>query len=56
MAKFREAPCQYYLNEGNCSKGRDGTYKNYCQRCNKYNPRKGYVCKPNKKKEAKYNI
>ena len=54
MAKFREAPCKYYLNEGNCSKGRVGTYRTYCQKCSKYDPRKGYVCKPNKKKEEKY--
>ena len=53
MAKFREAPCKYYLNEGNCSKNRDGTYRSYCQKCDKYEPRKGYVSKPNKKKEDK---
>ena len=29
MAKFREAPCKHYLNEGNCEMGRDGTYKSY---------------------------
>lgn len=54
MAKFREAPCKYYLNEGNCSKGRDGTYRYYCQKCNKYEARVGYKTKPNKKKEEKY--
>ena len=40
MAKFREAPCKYYMNEGNCEKGRDGTYRSYCQKCSKYEPRK----------------
>lgn len=54
MAKFHEAPCKYYLNEGNCEKGRDGTYRSYCQKCGKYEPRKGYVPKPNKKKEDKW--
>lgn len=54
MAKFREAPCKHYLNEGNCEMGRGGTYKSYCQKCNKYDPRKGYVDKPNKKKEDKW--
>ena len=54
MAKFREAPCKYYANEGNCAKGRDGTYRSYCQKCSKYEPRKGYVTKPNKKKADKW--
>ncbi len=54
MAKFHEAPCKYYLNEGNCEKGRDGTYRSYCQKCSKYEPRKGYVPKPNKKKADKW--
>lgn len=54
MAKFHEAPCKYYLNEGNCEKGRDGTYRSYCQKCSKYEPRKGYASKPNKKKEDKW--
>ena len=56
MAKFREAPCKYYLNEGNCLKDRDGTYRSYCQKCSKYEPRKGYVSKPNKKKEDKWKF
>ena len=54
MAKFREAPCKYYANEGNCDQGRDGTYRSYCQKCSKYEPRKGYVTKPNKKKADKW--
>ena len=54
MAKFHEAPCKYYLNEGNCEKGRDGKYRSYCQKCSKYEPRKGYVTKPNKKKADKW--
>lgn len=54
MAKFHEAPCKYYLNEGNCEKGRDGIYRSYCQKCSKYEPRKGYVPKPNKKKADKW--
>ena len=39
MSKDRQDVCKYYENEGNCSKGREGTMKNYCQRCDKYDPR-----------------
>ena len=39
MAKDRLEPCKFYICEGECSKGRDGTHHNYCQRCDKYYPR-----------------
>lgn len=41
MAKDREIVCKYYECEGKCSKGREGTFRHYCQKCNKYNPVKG---------------
>ena len=46
----RLEPCKYYSCEGNCSKGREGTFKKYCQRCKKYVPR-ARVKHPNEKKQ-----
>lgn len=39
MAKDHIEPCKYYICEGECSKGREGTHKSYCQKCGKYEPR-----------------
>lgn len=39
--KDREVACQFYICEGNCSKGKEGTFRKACQTCNKYNPIKG---------------
>ncbi len=39
--KTRENPCESYICEGNCSKGREGTFYKYCQKCNKYKAKKG---------------
>ena len=41
MAKDREVACVYYINEGNCSKGREGTFRHACQTCSKYQALKG---------------
>ena len=41
MAKDREIVCKYYECEGKCKKGREGTFRYYCQKCNKYDPIKG---------------
>ena len=41
MAKDREVVCKYYEYEGKCKKGRKGTFRYYCQKCNKYEPLKG---------------
>lgn len=49
MAKFREVPCKYYLSAGQCEKGREASYKGYCQHCDKYLPRAKVWC-VNKKK------
>lgn len=43
MAKDREIVCKYYLYEGSCSKGREGTFRHKCQTCNLYEPKKGTV-------------
>ena len=36
MAKDRERACEWYKNEGNCSKGHEGTFKRCCQICKDY--------------------
>lgn len=41
MAKDREIICKYYEYEGKCKKERAGTFRYYCQKCNKYEPLKG---------------
>lgn len=43
MAKYREAPCAYYVCKGECMKGRKNAEQTgRCQTCSKYRPRKGY--------------
>ena len=37
--KDRQTPCKFYEYEGKCGKGRESSHKNYCQRCDKYEPR-----------------
>ena len=54
MAKDKLAPCIYYKCKGECSKNREASHKGYCQKCNKYKPRKGFVAPENKKRKAKY--
>ena len=39
MARYRETPCKFYICFGQCIKGRDASYKGYCQKCNKYEAR-----------------
>ena len=41
MAHTRERQCQFYIYEGCCSKGRDGTFYKQCQICDKYVPKPG---------------
>ena len=53
MAKDRLAPCTYYINNGNCTKGRKADHSTICQTCSKYLARKGYRIQKNKKKESK---
>ena len=52
MAKDRGIACKSYICEGNCRKGRPGTFFKYCQKCNIYDPIPGGKnIKPNRKKE-----
>lgn len=44
--KVRERVCQFYICEGSCSKGREGTFYGKCQTCNKYLPMPG--ARPNR--------
>ena len=37
----REVACVYYVYEGECLKGKEGTFKKACQICKKYKPKKG---------------
>lgn len=41
MARDRQIACQFYVNEGNCAKGRDGKFLGQCQHCDLYVPIKG---------------
>lgn len=39
MAKDRITPCEFYVCENECLKGRSAEYSGYCQKCDKYSPR-----------------
>ena len=39
--KTREIQCEFYEYEGQCSKGREGTFRKACQHCSKYRPKRG---------------
>ena len=39
--KDRLAVCEFYISKGVCSKGREACQSGYCQKCDKYIPRKG---------------
>lgn len=39
--KDREIACKYYVCEGECKKGRAGTFRKQCQTCNLWDPVKG---------------
>ena len=41
MSRNRERACKYYICEGNCSKGREGTFRKQCQICSLYLPLPG---------------
>lgn len=52
MAKEREIACMYYAHEGECLKGRKGTFYDACQTCKKYAPQKGgFPARKNTKKQ-----
>lgn len=37
----REIVCEHYICEGNCGKGKAGTFRKACQHCTLYRPKKG---------------
>ena len=39
----REVSCMYYKWEGECAKGREGTFRKACQICKKYKAKKGGI-------------
>lgn len=41
MGSEREVACIYYKWEGECEKGREGTFRKACQTCKKYKAKKG---------------
>ena len=41
MAKDRERQCEYYINQGNCKKCHEGTFRKSCQICKDYSMKKG---------------
>lgn len=59
MARDRERVCEHYLNEGNCRKGHEGTFKRCCQTCHDYSaskkgkPRRGDYREKRKEKILK---
>lgn len=54
MAKDRERQCEFYICEGQCSKGREGTFLKQCQICNKYRAKAGVAPRrtDNRRKKA----
>lgn len=56
MAKFREAPCEFYICKGECKKGiNDAAQRGRCQTCAKYRPRKGFKSVGKQKRNASLN-
>lgn len=41
--KDRNVICEYYNFEGNCSKGKEGTFLRACQKCRLYKAKGGYA-------------
>ena len=37
--KDRIEPCEFYVCQGECKKGREAEHRGYCQKCDKYRPR-----------------
>ena len=50
----REVACIYYVSEGDCLKGKEGTFRKACQICKKYRPKKGGT--PARKNLKKHKI
>ena len=41
MAKDRKFVCEYYYYNGGCAKGKNASFRGYCQRCQLYKAKKG---------------
>ena len=53
MGSEREVACIYYKWEGECKKGREGTFRKACQTCKKYKAKKGSLPARQKIKKQK---
>lgn len=56
MATERTIPCEYYLCEGSCARGREGSFHHSCQKCTMYSPRanEGKIAKTRRENKKKY--
>ena len=55
MARTRERQCEFYICEGQCSKGREGTFLKQCQTCNKYRAKAGVAPRRTDNRKQKMN-
>ena len=59
MAGTRDTACKFYVCEGECEKGKEGTFKDSCQKCRFYSPvthKKGFrPANIKRAKEEAYN-
>ena len=55
MARTRERQCEFYICEGQCSKGREGTFLKQCQTCNQYRVKAGAVPRRTDNRKQKMN-
>lgn len=56
MSKDRERPCIHYICEKECALGKEGTFRNKCQKCKTYKASKKGNVRGNyrREKEEKY--
>ena len=52
MAQVRNVACKYYISEGDCEKGFEGTFRRSCQTCKFYST---VQQPPRKKKKQNYD-
>ena len=55
MARTRERQCEFYICEGQCSKGRERTCLKQCQTCNKYRAKAGAAPRRTDNRKQKMN-
>ena len=55
MARTRERQCEFYICEGQFSKGREGTFLKQCQTCNKYRAKAGAAPRRTDNRKQKMN-